>query len=127
MISKFILSLIMVLPFSVQAQESIQAVWRQELSSTRLVGYKENEQLIYSWIITGVDGVNATVRYTMEVKVDSWDKSFTATRESINRKEKETFTVTLHKLDAVESVGKSAVRHEMFIAQRLSSIFNLMN
>jgi hypothetical protein len=26
-----------------------------------------------------------------------------------------------------ESVGKSAVRHEMFIAQRLSSIFNLMN
>ena len=99
MIRRIILPLIIVLPFAAQAQESIQAVWRHELSSTRLVGYKENEQLVYSWIITGTYGVNATVRYTMEVKVDSLDKPFTATRESVDEKEKQTLMVTLHKLD----------------------------
>ncbi len=98
MTRKLILPFIMVLPFSAHAQESNPAIWRQELSSTRLVGYKANEQLIYSWIITGTYGVNATVRYSMEVKVDSWDKPFTATRESVDKKEKETFTVTLRNL-----------------------------
>ena len=40
--------------------------------------------------------VDAVVTHSLEVKVSAWDKPFTATYESTDKRQKEVLTVTLH-------------------------------
>ena len=81
------------LSMNLGAQEYVNAVWRQELLWTRLVGDAPGTYRVHSAIITGVVGVNAAERYSLEVRVTSWNTPFEVTRESAT--ERETLTVTL--------------------------------
>ena len=84
---------------STKAQSDIEFVpakWRYDLSSTYLTDYKKGEHLILSSISTGTPGVDAVQKYGLRVKIEAWDKPFSTTYESLDTKEKEVLTVTLH-------------------------------
>ena len=83
------------------AEKYVPAKWRQELSSTTLVGYKPGEYLVRSDIATGTSGVDAVVRYSAAVKVETLGKAFTVAEEhtSKGKRYEESLKVTLNAAD----------------------------
>ena len=79
------------------AEKYLPAKWRQELSSTTLVGDKPGEYRVRSNISTGTDGVDAVIRYSLAVKIETWGKPFTATEDYDfkGKRYKQTLKVTL--------------------------------
>ena len=76
--------------------KSIPAKWHHDLNSTVLVGYKKGEHLIISSIYTGTPTKDAVIKYYRQIKITSWDKPYTETFESNDKKIKEVLTVTLY-------------------------------
>ena len=81
------------------ALESVPAVWNHGLSITTLVDYKKGEYLVLSDIWTGTLGRDASIRHSLQVKVESLSKAFTATQAATDKAPKETLTVTLVETD----------------------------
>jgi hypothetical protein len=73
------------------------AKWRQELMSTTLIGYKPGECLVRSDITTGTTGLDAVVRYSVAVKVETLGKPFTEKKkyDSQGKRYRETLKITL--------------------------------
>lgn len=78
--------------------KSLPAKWNFTLHSTSLVGYKKGQHLVISSIYTGRLGAEASQKYGLEIKIDSWGKPFKSSFESPDKKTKEVFTVTLYEL-----------------------------
>ena len=75
--------------------EFVRAVYTHELLLTRLADAKKDEHVIQSSITDD----HRVTRYSVEVKVTSFGKPFTATSESADGHVKETLTVTLTPMD----------------------------
>jgi hypothetical protein len=77
--------------------EYCPAKWRQELMSTSLIGYKPGECLVRSDITTGTTGLDAVVRNSVAVKVETLGKPFTEKKkyDSQGKRCRETLKVTL--------------------------------
>lgn len=80
------------------AYEAQPAKWNHSLYSSFLTDYKKGEHLVISYISTGFPGVNSVIKYGVELKITQWDKPFSSTAESPDKKTKETLRVTLHEL-----------------------------
>lgn len=80
------------------AFESLPAVWRHDLSSTVLNGYRPGEYYIVSHIYTGRLGFDAVQRHGLELKVAEFDRPFSKTLKSYNGEIAESFEVTLHEM-----------------------------
>lgn len=81
---------------SVQAFESLPAIWRHDLSSTKLTGYSAEEFYIVSHIFTGRMGLDAVQQHGLELKVTGFGKAFSTTSKAMDGKLAERFEVTLH-------------------------------
>ena len=93
---KVILMFLLLVTSTALGLQSIPARWHQGLSSTYLTDYHKGEHLIISDVWTGTPSINATIKHSLEVRVSAWDKPFSATYESPDKRQKEVLTVTLH-------------------------------
>ena len=80
-------------------QQFVRGKYRHELSCTRLVGDSDGHYHILSQVLSP-DPTSPPVGFaSLGVETMSWDKAFTATWESVDKKWKNTFIVSLHETD----------------------------
>jgi len=110
------LLLIAILSTTISAQEYVSPIWQQDLMWTRLVGDSSGSYRIRSDINTGIVGKDATVRHSIEVKIDSWNKPFRVTDKSAAGRE--TLVITLRKTSNPKEMD-ATFEHVVYAGQRI--------
>jgi hypothetical protein len=80
-------------------QSFTPATYRHELSCTRLVGDSDGHYQVVSQVLSPAPKPPPVGFAAMGADVTSWDKEFTTTWESADKKWKNTFIITLHQTE----------------------------